>query len=256
MDCTALKLRRGDRAFAGATDIDCGFGFLRLMGLEEAYPRGFRMAAEFIVQKIKSSQEIHQEYEMVLPACFLYRHYLELEMKYILSMADKTGVMAVAVEDLTEHLLYPLWNKTRKAICRLFPEEKKLTLDAMEAIIQQFHIVDRSNEEFRYSKRMDRKESLQKLPNDFSLDNLLQTMAKVRAYFAGISETLTAKFDGLICANASSGNAKNTIAFRAFYGTKASPAKSGLNLHLHHPHLRHCPEVLQSLSIWPNVVPR
>jgi hypothetical protein len=101
--------RKGDRAFSGPTDIRMGVTFLHLMGINRSYIRGFQNAAETLVKTVKNSEAIHFTYGMVLPACFLYRHYLELEMKYILTQGDKLGIMAVSADDLEDHPLYPLW---------------------------------------------------------------------------------------------------------------------------------------------------
>jgi hypothetical protein len=83
-------------------------------------------------------------------------------------------------------------------ILRLYPDESKEILGAMESIIQEFHEIDPIGQEFRYAKRTDQKPSLTNLPNEFSLDDLLLTMAKVEVYFDGIVSVLDAKIDGLI----------------------------------------------------------
>jgi hypothetical protein len=189
--------RRGDKAFAGVTDVEMGMTFLRVIGFDRSYAEGFKGAADTLVESILCD-DIHLRFQMVIPACYLYRHYLELEMKYILITAGKLKIMTLTDEDLETHELYPLWNLTRKVITTVVPAEPKVNLSAMEAIIQEFHCIDRSGQELRYHKRTDGKESLQKLEDDFSLANLRLTMAKVQIYFEGISGLLDAMFDGIV----------------------------------------------------------
>jgi len=196
--------RKGDKAFAGVADIEMGMTFLRVIGFDRSYAKGFKGAADTLVGSILGD-DIHLRFQMVIPACYLYRHYLELEMKYVLFMAGKLKVRTVTDEDLETHELHPLWNMTRKVITMVVPDEPKASLGAMEAIIQEFHCIDPSGQELRYHKRTDGKESLQKLGDDFSLADLRLTMAKVQIYFERISGLLDAMFDGIVEPVASSG---------------------------------------------------
>ncbi len=88
--------RKGDKAFAGVADIEMGMTLLRVIGFDRSYAKGFKDAADTLVGSILGD-DIHLRYQMAIPACYLYRHYLELEMKYALIMAGKLKVMTVTV---------------------------------------------------------------------------------------------------------------------------------------------------------------
>ena len=201
--------RKGDKAFAGVAETEIGMTFLRAIGFDRTYAKGFKGAADTLVGSILGYDtylgDTYLRFQMVIPACYLYRHYLELEMKYVLCMAGRLKVKTVIDEDLETHELHPLWNMTCKVITTVMPDEPKASLSAMEAIIQEFHCIDPSGQELRYPKRIDGKESLQKLGDDFSLADLRLTMAKVQIYFERISGLLDAMFDGIVEPVASSG---------------------------------------------------
>ena len=120
--------RKGDKAFAGSADIALGMTFLRLIGLDRSYAKGFKNAADTLIASILGDN-IHLRFPMVIPACFLYRHYLELEMKYLLVMGSRLKFLKVTDEDLEIHQLHPLWNTTSKVITTLVPDEPKRTQD-------------------------------------------------------------------------------------------------------------------------------
>ncbi len=99
--------RKGDKAFAGVADIEMGMTFLRVIGFDRSYAKGFKGAADTLVGSILGD-DIHLRFQMVIPACYLYRHYLELEMKYVLFMDGKLKVERNLTVDLPSLVRSPL----------------------------------------------------------------------------------------------------------------------------------------------------
>ena len=182
-------------AFGGKSDIKLGIDFLRVIGFDRSYAEGFLKAAETIVRSIKSGPEIHFTYQMVLPACFLYRHYVELQLKRIIALGTLTNV--TVPKKTKTHTLADLWNDAKEVIEKLFDREYAQLIGPYDSIIMQFHHIDPLGQEFRYHKRTDGAESLKHMPRDFSLGTLYDAMVEMQIFLGDTIDILEAKADCL-----------------------------------------------------------
>jgi hypothetical protein len=168
------KLKKGDKALgaAGAGHVD--MMWYRLIGMDQTYVYSFKFAGDRLV----ATQDFYRE-SVVIAIGYLYRHYLELHLKYLLIEARTAGVATITDDELQqEHGLHQLWNKARVVIENDGAPADPTTMAAAEAIIQEIHTVDPSGQEFRYSRTKAGKESLERMPSKFSLQQLAEAIEK------------------------------------------------------------------------------
>ena len=117
---------------------------------------------------------------LVALVLYLYRHVLELKLKDVVLLGVTVGNFAL--EDVKEilggHELCPLWTKVRVFFEKNYPEDKQYPL--IEAVVQEFHQVDRDGQTLRYDRQKDlKKRRYDKLPQYISVTNLRTTMDAV-----------------------------------------------------------------------------
>ena len=125
-----------------------------------AYTLGYREAADIIVDR---AQDFGVDL-VVYPVMFLYRHYLEISLKYIFIVLRRYFEDS---SDLpTHHKLNVLWNDVRSYMEREWNSaEYKAYYDAIEARINEFHKIDEGSYSFRYPVTKDNTSSLVNVPN-------------------------------------------------------------------------------------------
>ncbi len=167
--------RKGDRAFPPALpplepDILAAF-VCRSSG---AYTAGFKQAADMVVEGAR--RDLRNPDVLFAPLAYLYRHYLELELKDIACLGMELGMIKVTDGRLEEHNLHKLWNSCREVIERVWPEGDRTDLNAVEQVILEFHRFDPSGQGFRYYKDLDGNPHLMSVPDWVSLEPLKSTM--------------------------------------------------------------------------------
>ena len=190
--------RKGDKAFAGEPEIKFGLVMLQVTGIDKNYVLGFKLAGDTLVEDIITGEKQIFDYTLAIPACYLYRHYLELHLKWILKMASRAGFLSLDKPDqkTTEgHKLLPLWKLTKDFLTKHFDDANPDTLAATEQIITEFHTADESGTELRYWAGKDGNPNLQKMPAEFNLENLRDTITRVYMFLDPYSTQLTLYFD-------------------------------------------------------------
>jgi hypothetical protein len=126
-------------------------GWTRSFGTLEAWSKhasGYRLAADQLVRDILE-RRVHPVDELVHPIPFLYRHYLELQLKglYLLVCVFRE----VTPERFTRHSLVGLWEKVRPDLEDIMAAAlTKEICDAVQEKFIQFDEIDRQSDAFRY----------------------------------------------------------------------------------------------------------
>lgn len=186
--------RKGDRLFVSFGDpgtqallYDWGHSF-------SLYAEGYKKAADIIVQRIQETGW-DQDY-LVFPVCFLYRHYLELQLKHLIHLGRQL------VEGRSGfpqgHNIKKLWAECRPLLEKAFPGTEKEYLDPVEDSINEFDSIDRSSEEFRYPQDRNGKRTLPRLKH-LNLANLRKVMTRLSGPLdgsaCGLYEALQIKWE-------------------------------------------------------------
>jgi hypothetical protein len=117
-------------------------------------PEAFKDAADRLVDSIDpgSTEQDH----LAVPILFLYRHYLELDLKHVIRSARIA--LRLKEEDLFDHRLLELWKTCRSLLEQIQPNDPSRSFDAVEALIAELFNLDPFATAFRYSH--DRKGNL------------------------------------------------------------------------------------------------
>ncbi|MBU4069015.1 MAG: hypothetical protein KKH17_12090 [Proteobacteria bacterium] len=142
---------------------------------DSIYSMAFKEAGDKIVKGI------HRDYDgtpadiFFMPITYLYRHSLELKLKYIIKLGCDLDLIAFdekLKKNLCKHGLHPLWNYVRKIIAIHWPTIEKRDLDKAGSVIQAFHSVDRGGQNLKYSKNTSGGKTLNNMPVSVDLSHL------------------------------------------------------------------------------------
>jgi len=129
---------------------EIGWGYLPTQ--LAAYIDGYKAAADDLVEEVINSNLTIKRKTYTPAICFLYRQYLELELKSIYlqySEASKDDKKK-AINDI-RHDLLKLWQQIKPVISpTAATASEKLYIVVVEDYIKQFHELDKTSFTFRY----------------------------------------------------------------------------------------------------------
>ena len=131
------------------------------------YTAGYKKAADILVEHVK---ERHCDQDLVVfPVVFLYRQYLELNLKQLIAKGNR--LQDENPEVRKSHKLDLLWSLCRPILVNLEPNGSQQELEAIDEIIAQFCTVDSTSEAFRYPIT---RKGAKAIPSDVEHINLQQ----------------------------------------------------------------------------------
>lgn len=173
-------------------------GWLRFFGDDHFLAIGFKEAGDRLVQAVATDAADAQPDKSFFPVAYLYRHYLELQLKVLVRDGLECGAIpseASLEKMLCGHNLHKLWNQARRLIEHLWPSADKTPLLAVEQVVLQFHDIDESGQEFRYARAKDGRPHLSNAPRHIHLVNMKDVMDEVYHFLQGCSDGVTAAID-------------------------------------------------------------
>ncbi|WP_298327077.1 hypothetical protein [Asticcacaulis sp.] len=152
---------------------------------------GYREAADKLVDAVATESFLQST--VVYPIIFLYRHFLELELKYVLATYGRHFDQEA---DWNSHKLTDLWKKVRPIIetARNGTDDGGAT-DAVEACVKEMSAADPMSFSFRYSVEKGGKPMVLAFET-VNLVNLRNTMKKISNYFTGLDGLLDSMTKG------------------------------------------------------------
>lgn len=142
---------------------------------------GYMSAGKALVEDCRRNPQ--ERYFLIYPILFVYRHALELAMKWILTMYG--GYRA---DDIAHHDLWQLWKLCRQVIEAT--GDGSGSIDAVAIIIKDMHDLDKSALAFRYG--MDKNNKPPKLPEGlYDPENISDVMSGVGHFFDGADGMLS-----------------------------------------------------------------
>lgn len=124
-------------------------------GVGRAYVQGYKDAADKLVETVVATETNRDIF--LIPIVYLYRHYLELQLKTMLREARDAGVSALSgmtdkqLSTEPGHNLDVLRESVRQFIEELWPDELRDDLSKVARIVQRFHEFDKTGQRFRYA---------------------------------------------------------------------------------------------------------
>jgi hypothetical protein len=175
--------KKGDRLLRKTNDRNTGVGFSN-----DAVSRhvhiwdGYMSAGEALVEDCRRNPQ--ERHFLVYPILFVYRHAIELAMKWILMMYG-----GYSANDIAHHDLRQLRKLCREVIDAADCSDGSST-DTVEKIIKNMHDLDKSALAFRYGANKNNKPS--KLPEGlYDPENIRDVMSGVGHFFDGTDGMLS-----------------------------------------------------------------
>jgi hypothetical protein len=139
-----------------------------MIGKWQFYVEAYKEAADRLVDQL---QESGPDDQLTLPILFMYRHFVELKLKWIVfHIAWFTAVEAPKLN----HDLIGLWKFILKNLDCLGGELDKKMQTGLDGLIRELAILDPSSMTFRYSHN--RADQEMPLPESLSLDHFKKHM--------------------------------------------------------------------------------
>ena len=165
------------------------------------YADGYRNGADTLVESVITTGRQHDT--LVYPIVFLYRQYLELELKGLIS--DCKSLQDLEGGAPRSHRLKDLWSDCRGLLTIISPGEAEGELDQVERLIFEFSEVDPGSVAFRYPETQDGRPSLPGMKNINlrllrtrmgQIHNLLDAARSQIAHYLGIKSEMLAEVKG------------------------------------------------------------
>lgn len=170
--------QKGDKAFIGGYDhrspVYASLEWLKGSGYDYI-PTSFKEAADKIVNNLESGKSTMHADIFFFPVCYLYRHSIELELKNIIEIGVRLGILSddkKHKELQGSHSLHPLWNRAEVALKEFYAGDPPEDLNAAGCLVQQFHEIDKTGQSFRYSTTKTGESTLDNAPKSVDLANL------------------------------------------------------------------------------------
>ncbi len=164
-------------------DVDWSHNaFLNLGGKEwGSYASGYKNAADVLVGRFLDDwcgMDI-----VTFPIVFLYRHYLELRLKELISEGQALLHQPIDFQD--QHSLVALWRPCRGILHEIWPHEPAATWNSVERLLKEFDQIDPDGMCFRYpvtTKKTGRQPTLPKLDR-VGIRHLHKVMQRLASFF-------------------------------------------------------------------------
>lgn len=138
--------------------------------------QGYKEAADALVELAGVNWHLGRRY--VNPIVFLYRHHVELQLKFLIF---KYGSVVGIKPDRSNHNIEHLWSNCLNIIKGMNADGDPEALAAVGEILNEFSLADKRSMAFRYAADKDGKAF--PVPSAVDLANLKAVMDKLHLYF-------------------------------------------------------------------------
>lgn len=160
------------------------------------YINGYKRAADLLIENVRGRRSDLDS--MVYPICFLYRHYIEIQLKEILYLYGQLHDLEEVGNFLSKprHSLKEIWHKFKE----LYKTEIA-GIERVDAFIDELDSFDKSGTAFRYHREMKgERVSIRHRADDkpvayCALDILHSEMQEVQAWLDAIDTALSVEMD-------------------------------------------------------------
>lgn len=188
----------GDKLFKGDSDPSHN-AVIRYLQSDrwDLYATAYKDAADALIDRVIETRQGMDSF--VYPVAFLYRHYLELRLKeLIINSRFVLTLGPLPSQERDVHWLRKLWTECRNLLQMVWPDGSKEVLDAAEACILEFDLLDANSECFRYPEhKRGRTPTLAGL-QDVSLRNLREVMGRLATLLESASCGIAAYKDEMV----------------------------------------------------------
>jgi len=160
-----------------------------------AFALAYKRAADTLSKAAETSPSADDTF--VLPALFLYRHYLELQMKWLIRRAAQ---IVGRTDFQPHHNLIEQWRQCDDLLMQAIPRDASVAQPEMqhvERIVREMAKVDPNSFAFRYPEGKDGRAALPSAFTHVTMRNVREVMDKVDVMLSGAAECLEQRVDFL-----------------------------------------------------------
>ncbi|MBU0468991.1 MAG: hypothetical protein KJ736_08025 [Candidatus Omnitrophica bacterium] len=132
----------------------------------------YKRAADMIVASKTGGSDSRHPDGLFMPVSYLYRHALELKLKGLLDIIMQCNLHHGDDSDLSGHNLMDIWKKIKTILINQWPTADKKSLNNVEALLCDFHRIDKSGQALRYHVHKSGAEVKKKFPKIVRLELL------------------------------------------------------------------------------------
>lgn len=147
---------------------------------ENALVDSYKRAADHLTE-LAIKENYHPE-DHFFPACFLYRHWLELCLKRLVKEAS--SALTSKPDVVTNHDLEGLWKKLADLLPQFWPSLEPKVFEAARGVVMEFDAIDKAGTELRYATHKNGDATLGNAPKRVSMVNLYEVMKRLE-FFLG-----------------------------------------------------------------------
>jgi hypothetical protein len=145
----------------------------------QAFPFAYKAAADALVDRLEADRGNHTmvpDDRFVFPILFLYRHFVELQLKSLIGQLDHFTQQPIKKFNI--HILPTLWNHIKDNLHHLSHSEVNLNdIGDLDSLITELSSLDEKSTNFRYPEESPSQPP--RLPRSLSMDNLKSVMTAI-----------------------------------------------------------------------------
>lgn len=184
------NIRRSIYDMAGSLADSSTKCFINHMGMSFFEPdyisNQYKRAADLIVDaKVNGLDQLHAD-GLFMPVGFLYRHALELKLKGLLDKILHCDLIKNS-KGIHGHNIVKLWDQIRPVIINHWPKADHSPLDNVESLLKEFDLMDKTGQNFRYSKTTSGQDVRINFPKVVRLELLKEAFDELYSLLDGLS---------------------------------------------------------------------
>lgn len=178
------NLQKGKKLFS-STEDDWWFNAVIHWNRDNSdfYIDGYKTGADLLAKHILEKDRSEEDF-LAYPMIFLYRYYIELELKMMIINSNK--FLNIKGNFPKGHKIEDLWQKCRGLLEKIFPSLTKEDVDIVEEYIKQLWEEDCNSIAFRYSTDLGGNASLPEIEH-INIRNLYEIMQGVCSFLSSCS---------------------------------------------------------------------
>jgi hypothetical protein len=184
-----VTLSNTDKIFKEETSHATGAWISSPTDKKFIYSEGYKNAALSMIEKCRESGFWNNI--LVYPLIFLFRHYLELRLKELISASKQLANPDLVI--IKNHNLLQLWNQFKAQLLEIEPATSQDELRNIERLLTEYHSIDPNSESFRYPT--DRRDNPSLNLNTIDLENFANVIEGMMNFFDSKLEMILVYID-------------------------------------------------------------
>ena len=182
---------------------DCELFAKKLGGPDTMHVKGYNTFLDYIfgyqegMQRLYASYIARSDASLVFPIIFLFRHSVELSLKYLLRVVrfllQRTETRRDKDREKCHHI-EPLWCRLESLLLEAFPNESREDFRKAARLIRQLAAVDEGSMEFRYPRDLDGKLHLDSFCS-FDLPKFMLHAEWLIRFFLAVGDAMRAEIE-------------------------------------------------------------